>query len=130
MSGSDSDTRVGFVHSKMGIVPAWGGTSRLVGIIGKTLALDVLLSAKLYDSEEACRLGLVNGVVQDLDEAYDWIFEKTKHDARVVRAAKACVTNGSPLTNDIIEVESRIFAPLWGGPANNAALQKNIKHKT
>ena len=27
------------------------------------------------------------------------------------------------------ETESRIFAPLWGGPANLKALERNIKHR-
>lgn len=130
MSDSNSDTRIGFVHCKMGIVPAWGGAARLVSIVGKTSALDLLLTGKLSDSDEASRLGLINGVVRNLDEAYNWIFEKTKHDTKVVRAAKACISNASPLTDETVEVESRIFAPLWGGPANNIALRRNIKHKT
>jgi hypothetical protein len=28
-----------------------------------------------------------------------------------------------------LDEEKRLFAPLWGGPANRAALTQNIKHK-
>ena len=44
-------------------------------------------------------------------------------DLSVVSAMKKMVLNHDP------EQEARIFAPLWGGPANRAALQKNIKHR-
>ena len=44
-------------------------------------------------------------------------------DPAVVRAIKMMSVNTEP------ETESRIFAPLWGGPANVRALEKNIKHR-
>ena len=44
-------------------------------------------------------------------------------DPAVVRAIKMMSVNTEP------ETEARIFAPLWGGPANVRALEKNIKHR-
>lgn len=113
----------------MGIVPAWGGTSRLVQILGKRKALDVILSGSLLNSTQASELGLADGIVQDYSGALDWTLNKVKGDTSVVRAAKASVVNASQITEEMLEVERRIFAVLWGGPANKLALGMGIKHK-
>ena len=44
-------------------------------------------------------------------------------DPSVIRSLKLMIVNQDP------ETESRIFAPLWGGPANMHALGNNIKHR-
>ncbi len=47
----------------LGIIPGYGGTQRLVQYVGKTKAMELLLTADLIDAAEAHRLGLVNQVV-------------------------------------------------------------------
>ena len=44
-------------------------------------------------------------------------------DPGVMRSLKQMTLNTDP------ETEARIFAPLWGGPANLRALNRNIKHR-
>lgn len=46
----------------MGIVPAWGGTQRLVGILGRRKALEILTTAQVYKPEAALNIGLVDEV--------------------------------------------------------------------
>ncbi|MCY7328403.1 MAG: enoyl-CoA hydratase/isomerase family protein, partial [Saprospiraceae bacterium] len=47
----------------LGLIPGYGGTQRLVQYIGKTKALELLMTADIIDANEAYRLGLVNYVV-------------------------------------------------------------------
>ena len=47
----------------LGLIPGYGGTQRLTQYIGKTKALELLMTADLLDAPEAYRLGLVNYVV-------------------------------------------------------------------
>ncbi len=47
----------------LGLIPGYGGTQRLVQYIGKTKALELLMTADTIGAEEAHRLGLVNYVV-------------------------------------------------------------------
>jgi enoyl-CoA hydratase len=47
----------------LGILPGYGGTQRLVHYVGKTKAMELLLTADIIGAEEAYRLGLVNKVV-------------------------------------------------------------------
>ncbi|MBM3128848.1 MAG: 3-hydroxybutyryl-CoA dehydrogenase [Chloroflexi bacterium] len=53
----------GLTEVKLGIIPGWGGTQRLARLVGKTRALDLLLSARRITAAEALNIGLVNRVV-------------------------------------------------------------------
>jgi len=48
---------------KLGIAPGYGGTQRLPRLVGKGVALQLILTAEMIDAHEAYRIGLVNKVV-------------------------------------------------------------------
>lgn len=47
----------------LGIIPGYGGTQRLIQYVGKSKALELLMTGDMIGAEEAWRLGLVNHVV-------------------------------------------------------------------
>jgi len=47
---------------KLGLIPGYGGTQRLPQLIGKTKALELLMTAEMIKADEALSLGLVNYV--------------------------------------------------------------------
>ena len=47
----------------LGLIPGYGGTQRLIQLIGKGKAIELLLTADMIDATEALRLGLANHVV-------------------------------------------------------------------
>jgi 3-hydroxyacyl-CoA dehydrogenase/enoyl-CoA hydratase/3-hydroxybutyryl-CoA epimerase len=61
------DTKIGLPETMLGILPAWGGATRLPRRIGVPLALDAILSGKLFGAREAYRKGLVDRVVAPED---------------------------------------------------------------
>lgn len=60
---SDSEhTRLGLPETQIGLIPAWGGSTRLPKLLGLSKALELIVSGKLLKPDEARRAGLVNAV--------------------------------------------------------------------
>jgi len=55
--------RVGLPEVKLGLIPGAGGTQRLPRLVGRGRAMELMLTAKMVDAQEAYRIGLVNKVV-------------------------------------------------------------------
>jgi enoyl-CoA hydratase len=63
-----SDTaKFGQPEVKLGIAPGYGGTQRLPRLVGKGVALQLILTGEMIDAQEAYRIGLVNKVVPATD---------------------------------------------------------------
>jgi enoyl-CoA hydratase len=56
--------RFGQPEVNLGLIPGYGGTQRLVQLIGKGKAIELLMTADLMNADDALRLGLVNHVVE------------------------------------------------------------------
>ena len=98
---ASEDARFGLPEPGLGIIPAAGGSQTLPRTIGRAAAMEILMSGRWINAEEARRLKLVNRVVSRsalLPEA-DKIAVKIKsHPALAVRCAKQAVTRGLGLT--------------------------------
>lgn len=125
-----STAKAGFVHVRIGLVPGFGGGARLVQLLGRKKALDVLSSGHIFNAEEAMECGLIDHIIPETEDAYDaamkWLQQHTKQSASVTRAIKEVVLNGSNRINQYtMSREIEIFSRLWGGPANREALDKS-----
>jgi enoyl-CoA hydratase len=58
-----STARLGQPEINLGIVPGYAGSQRLPRLVGAGVALELLLTGRQVDAEEALRIGLVNRVV-------------------------------------------------------------------
>jgi 3-hydroxyacyl-CoA dehydrogenase / enoyl-CoA hydratase / 3-hydroxybutyryl-CoA epimerase len=58
----DSATKVGLPETMLGILPAWGGSTRLPQLVGLPTALDAILSGKQYSAKEAKKLGMIDEI--------------------------------------------------------------------
>ena len=72
IASDDPATRIGLPETGLGLLPAWGGCTRLPRLIGAENATEVILKGKLYSAQEALNIGLVDEIVprdQLLDHA-------------------------------------------------------------
>src|SRR6266566_2828570 len=62
VASDDPATRIGLPETTLGLIPAWGGCTRLPRLIGAEKAAEVILKGKLYSASEALKTGLVDEV--------------------------------------------------------------------
>jgi enoyl-CoA hydratase len=60
---ASENARLGQPEVKLGIIPGYGGSQRLPRLVGKGIALQLLLTGEMITAQEAHRIGLVNEVV-------------------------------------------------------------------
>lgn len=60
-----NSARIGDQHAQYGLVPGWGGSQRLTRLVGLRRALEITMSARWLDAQEAHAIGLVNAVTPD-----------------------------------------------------------------
>jgi 3-hydroxyacyl-CoA dehydrogenase/enoyl-CoA hydratase/3-hydroxybutyryl-CoA epimerase len=105
----DPATRIGLPETTLGLIPAWGGCTRLPRLIGPERAAEVILKGKLYAAEEALKLGLVD--------------EVASRD-QLLQAARKKVRDGKRPPRPVPKIEKEIPAPReTGNPAPVRALE-------
>jgi enoyl-CoA hydratase len=60
---ASENAKLGQPEVKLGLIPGFGGTQRLARLIGKGKAMELVLSGRVIEVQEAREIGLVNKVV-------------------------------------------------------------------
>ena len=109
--------RFGQPEIKIGIIPGAGGTQRLPRALGKSKAMDLVLTARMMDAAEAERAGLVSRVVAParlLEEALGAAEAINALSPASVLLAKACVNKAfEGGLRDGVDYERRVFHSLF-----------------
>ena len=61
---ASSNAKIGQPEVTIGIPPGWGGTQRLLRIVGPSKAKELIFTGKMISAEEAYEIGLVNILVK------------------------------------------------------------------
>jgi enoyl-CoA hydratase/carnithine racemase len=59
---ASENAKLGQPEVKLGIIPGYGGTQRLPRLVGKGMAMQMVLAGEMISAQEAHRIGLVNEV--------------------------------------------------------------------
>jgi enoyl-CoA hydratase/carnithine racemase len=109
---ASEDAQFGLPEVGLGIIPAAGATQTLPRIIGRAKALEILLTSRWLNAEEAYRFGLVNRVVsrEKLYENAEEMAQKiASYHPVAVRSAKEAVVKGLDLTlAEGLDLEKRL----------------------
>ena len=111
------NARFGQPEIKLGIIPGAGGTQRLPRAIGKAKAMDLALTARMMNAEEAERAGLVSRVVpldKLMEEALGAALTIAGMGRLAVMAAKESINRAfeGPLSDGMM-FERRLFHALF-----------------
>jgi len=95
--------RIGLPETQRGLLPAGGGTQRLVRLLGRARALDLALRGRVVDADEAAAIGLVTAACdpEGLDAAVDGLAAELAGLAPLTLAAiKRVILDGAELPLD------------------------------
>jgi enoyl-CoA hydratase len=91
------NAKFGQPEVKLGIVPGYGGTQRLPRLVGRGIALDMLISGETIDAAEAHRIGLVNYIApagELLDFCRGWLRKVLANGPKAVALTMEAVDVG------------------------------------
>jgi enoyl-CoA hydratase len=104
-------------ETKLGLIPAYGGTQRLARIAGRGRALEMMLAGKIMTAEEALRAGLVNRIAapaQLVAETEKLAREISSLAPLAIRACLTAVTRGQDLPlAEGLALEADLFSRLF-----------------
>ena len=63
IASPDKSTKIGLPETQLGILPAWGGSTRLPRLIGVPKALDIILAGKTLAAKPALKCGMIDDIV-------------------------------------------------------------------
>jgi len=98
---ASQNAKLGQPEVKLGIIPGYGGTQRLPRLVGKGVAMQLVLTGEMISAEEALRIGLVNEVTApaDLIPRAEAIAQKIVANAPLaIQYAMEAVNHGTELT--------------------------------
>src|SRR5712692_6088118 len=123
VASDDPATRIGLPETTLGLIPAWGGSTRLPRLIGEDNAAEVILKGKLYSASEALKIGLVDEVVTReklLDAARRLIGKGKRPPAKISRSK-----GKTPVPFDPKSARARALDVITTGGAN--AIDESLK---
>jgi enoyl-CoA hydratase len=113
---ASDNAKFGQPEVNLGLIPGYGGTQRLVQLIGKGRAMELLMSGNMLDANTAMQYGLVNYVVTQQE-----LLDKTKSILAVINskaplAVAGCIKAANAVydeTKDGFALEIDIFGELF-----------------
>jgi enoyl-CoA hydratase len=128
------NARFGQPEINLGTIPGAGGTQRLTRAVGKAKAMEMVLTGRMMDAEEAERAGLVARVVPTndlLDEALKLAETIAAKSQPMVAMAKEAVNVAFETTlSEGIRFERRLFYATFASEDRREGMQAFVEKRT
>ncbi|MBC7586854.1 MAG: enoyl-CoA hydratase/isomerase family protein [Chitinophagaceae bacterium] len=97
---ASDNAKFGQPEVNLGLIPGYGGTQRLVQLIGKGRAIEMLISGTMIDAATALQYGLVNYVVPQAELLNKAIEILNNINTKAPLAIGACITAANAVWNE------------------------------
>ena len=114
---ASSNAKFGQPEVNLGVPPGYGGTQRLVQLVGKGKALEMLMTADAIDANTALSLGLVNQVVEQADllaTCHKLATKISRKSPLAIQNVINCVNDSFSEGKDGFNTEIEVFGKAFG----------------
>ena len=130
---ASESAKFGQPEINIGVIPGAGGTRRLTHVVGKALAMEMILNNRALSAQEALQHGLVNRVVpvdKYLDEALKLAEEIASRAPLAVRAAKKMINQTYEQTlSEGLTAEKQEFYNLFSTEDQKEGMQAFVEKR-
>ncbi|HEX4083868.1 MAG TPA: 3-hydroxyacyl-CoA dehydrogenase NAD-binding domain-containing protein [Chthoniobacteraceae bacterium] len=105
----DHTTKIGLPETQLGILPAWGGSTRLPRLIGVPGALDIILAGKTVPAKAALKRGMIDSIAPRellLEAALEWVRKPRRRSRRWPWIDRAAAAVATPIARRRMEAKS------------------------
>ncbi len=115
---ASENAKFGQPEVNLGIIPGYGGTQRLPRLVGKSKAMELIISGNIIDANEAYRIGLVNQIYKSnelLEKTVEFVKLVLSKGQLAVSAAIEVINNSDNLSlQEGLHIESLKFGEICG----------------
>ena len=129
-----SHASIRFAQITFGLTTGWGGTQRLISLIGRARAADWLMTGRYVPSQEAHQCGFFNQIVPNDNDLLAYTLKSAKSLAKWprqgMRKVKALLNNSETMSvEEALRLEQRFFEELWGTEERINAMRRIFRQE-
>ena len=116
----------------LGLVPGYGGTQRLIQLIGKSRATELLLTGDMIDANTALSYGLVNYVLEQEEarnKAHEILAKTAKKGPMAIEETLRCIVAHFDETMDGYLYEAQAFGRVMGSEESKEGVQAFLEKR-
>lgn len=114
---ASENAKMGLPEVSLGVIPGYGGTQRLPQLVGKGIAMEMIMTAGMIDAQKALQHGLVNHVTTSeelMDKAKQIALKITANSCVAIASAIKAVNAGYEAGINGYQVEIEEFGASFG----------------
>ncbi len=133
MRVASNKAKLGLPEVSLGLIPGFGGTQRLIRLIGRGFASEMIFTGDMYSAEDCLKMGLVNKVVEPdalLNVCNEYAGKIISRGKNAVRGSKLVMREGFDSTlNEGFYKEKAAFSNLFEQPESKEGLSAFIEKR-
>ncbi|MBB5172189.1 enoyl-CoA hydratase/isomerase family protein [Texcoconibacillus texcoconensis] len=124
-------TKLGFIQAKLHLTTGWGGGALLRRRVQSSIAMQMLMSGVIYDSEQANRIGFVDYITGKWDGLLEWLEPvlNQSYEPLIRYKQQILTSNQFKGLREEMKREAKQCALLWEREAHLLAVEEFIETK-
>ncbi|MBR0898975.1 enoyl-CoA hydratase/isomerase family protein [Bradyrhizobium tropiciagri] len=126
--------RMALPEIRLGVLPSYGGTQFLPALVGRSLALDLMLTGRVVVATDALAMGLVTRVADAqtslMEQAFEFVNSILQYSQLAIDGIRTCVEASGPVLTDAgLAIEADVVRRVAAGPDAREGVQAFLEKR-